>query len=330
MKYKIQAKQKTDLETFQVKMLTDGVYISVDDKDVTVNDFYKDYMVNRDDAQLLEDIEEVYTILNLSDGEFGKVFDNNQEKDEWTVFEYNFAGPETYDYLMECEQQRARSLAEIIQEVLEEKELKENYRCKVELGNNAKVILKRRYPGIERSSDDILRARGYESMHKFPIMECDDRIIDIHEKEIDTIFESLYKEPLFSSALTIRAECVDVAYKDFPVRYYVVPDVGELSEHLYGYDFKNGCDFGITKEGSLAIAIYGRGYEYKGADDNIKVLLHIDPVKMLGRYGEITKQRYDSLVRKDASTQLQSIKATVEKEIKKMYKEKQNEYEKRR
>ena len=167
-------------------------------------------------------------------------------------------------------------------------------------------------------------------MHKFPIMECDDHIIEVHEREIETIFESLYKEPLFSSALTIRVECVDVAYKDFPVRYYVVPDVGELSEHLYGYDFKNGCDFGITKEGSLAIAIYGRGYEYKGADDNIKVLLHIDPVKMLGSYGEITKKRYDSLVRKDASTQLHSIKDTVEKEIKKMYKEKQKEYEKRR
>lgn len=88
MKYKIQAKQKTDLETFQVKMLTDGVYISVDGKDVTVNDFYKDYMVNRDDAQLLENIEEVYTILNLSNGELDKVFENNQEKDEWTVFEY--------------------------------------------------------------------------------------------------------------------------------------------------------------------------------------------------------------------------------------------------
>lgn len=311
-------------------MLTDGVYISVGGKDVAVDDFYKDYIVTREDAQLLENIEEVYNILNLSNRELDEEFNDNQEKDEWTVYEYNFGGPETYDYVMECEQQRAKSLAEIMQEVLEEKKLKENYRCKVELGNSAKVTLKRRYPGIERSSDDILRARGYESMHKFPIMECDDHIIEVHEKEIETIFESLYKEPLFSSALTIRAECADVAYKDFPVRYYVVSDVGEFSEHLYGYDFKNGCDFGITKEGSLAIAIYGRGYEYKGADDNIKVLLHIDPVKMLGSYGEITKQRYDSLLRKDASIQLQSIKDTVEKGIKKMYREKRNDYEKRR
>lgn len=62
MEYKIRGKQKRALDTFTVKMLTEGVFISVDGKDITVDDFYKGYIVTREDAQLLENLEEVYML----------------------------------------------------------------------------------------------------------------------------------------------------------------------------------------------------------------------------------------------------------------------------
>lgn len=139
----------------------------------------------------------------------------------------------------------------------------------------------------------------------------------------------------FHSALIIREENMDVAHKTKPAKYYILDGINELDEHLFSYDFKNGCDIGISKEGTLAIAIYGSGYEYKGVVDFDKVLLHIDPViNSVGieEFGEITKDKYDSLsmLRKDASVQLYSIKDKVKKEVKKMYRKKQKDYEKRR
>lgn len=336
VKYQIQAKQKTELETFKVKMLTDGVYIYVDGKDVAVDDFYEDYIVTREDAQLLENIEEVYNILNLSNREFDEEFNNNQEKNEWTVYEYNFGGPETYDYVMECEQQRVKAMAEIIQEVLTERNLNYHYGCRIELGNYAKIVLIRADPNIRRSCDDILKAKDYESMHKMPIMycDCDDSTDLIHAKEVEAIFNYLYEEPLFHSALAIQQESIDVAHKNKSAKYFIMKGIDELDDHLYAYDFKNGCDFGISNEGSLAIAIFGSGYEYKGVEDYDKVLLHIAPVidtvEMAEGIEEITKDRYDLLLRKDVNVQLHAIKDTVEREVKKMYREKQMDYEKRR
>lgn len=336
MEYKIRGKQKRALDTFTVKMLTEGVFISVDGKDITVDDFYKGYIVTREDAQLLENLEEVYMLMNLKDENFNEVFDNNQEHNKWTVFEYNFGGPETYQHSMRCEHQRAKAMTEIIMEILNERNLGDHYTCQTELGNDAKITLIRTDPNIRRSCDDVLKAKDYESLHKKTIMycDCDDSNL-IHEKEVETIFDSLYEAPLFHSALIIREENMDVAHKTKPAKYYILDGINELDEHLFSYDFKNGCDIGISKEGTLAIAIYGSGYEYKGDVDFDKVLLHIDPViNSVGieEFGEITKDKYDSLsmLRKDASVQLYSIKDKVKKEVKKMYRKKQKDYEKRR
>lgn len=180
------------------------------------------------------------------------------------------------------------------------------------------------------SSDDILKTMDHESMHRTPIMECDDKVAAIHEKEVEIIFDRLYKASLFQSSLAVSEKYIDTAHKDKLMHYYLLNGMDELDDHMYYYDFKNGCDLGISKEGSLIIALYGSSYEYRKIFDYTKVLLCIDPVEESGTYGEITKQRYDSLVRRDARTQLHSIKPAVEKKLKQICKENHKEYEKRR
>lgn len=156
------------------------------------------------------------------------------------------------------------------------------------------------------SSSDLITERNMQLLHAVPILKCDENSEEFHMKEINNIYEKLSNMKVFENKLAVRVEHADIAHNVKSDSYYLVNGIEELEELIQGHDLKNGGDFGFDN-GTLILATYGQGYEYRGVSDLVKEIFYINPT--LARYesGTITKEFYEDLHKITVSAEMRKL-----------------------
>lgn len=159
---------------------------------------------------------------------------------------------------------------------------------------------------VEPSSDDLITERNMQLLHAAPILKCDENSEEFHMKEINNIYEKLSNMKVFENKLAVRVEHADIAHNVKSDSYYLVNGIEELEELIQCHDLKNGGDFGFDN-GTLILATYGQGYEYRGVSDLVKEIFYINPT--LARYesGTITKEFYEDLHKLTVSAEMRKL-----------------------
>lgn len=147
---------------------------------------------------------------------------------------------------------------------------------------------------VEPSSDDLITERKMQLLHIKPILECDENSEEHHMKEVERIYEKLAKMKVFENKLAVRVEHADIAHQERDNNYYLVDGIEGLEELIECHDLKNGGDFGFDN-GTLIMAIYGQGYDYRGVYDLVKEILYVNPTLTRCESGSITKEFYEDL-----------------------------------
>lgn len=129
--------------------------------------------------------------------------------------------------------------------------------------------------------DNLLDRAGYKMMNNHSTLDGD-KYEKEHDFENENILQLLMNIKEFDTGIIIKETYYDIGHRGYNKvpPCFVVKDKTMLDSFIERYDLKNGCDFGITPDGGLGIAIYGTGYDYDGMNDIKKVLLTIHPVML--------------------------------------------------
>lgn len=159
---------------------------------------------------------------------------------------------------------------------------------------------------LKASSFDLITDNDMKLLHSKPKLFCNEHDEELHEKEILMILEKLSTMKIFENKLAIRSCYADVAHLNKAESYYLVDGLEGMEELIECFDIKNGCDFGFD-EGTLVIAVYGQGYEYRGVDDLIKKILYVNPVITYCEARTITQEFYEDLHKITVSAEMKKL-----------------------
>ncbi len=112
------------------------------------------------------------------------------------------------------------------------------------------------------------------------ILDCDEKEMLIHEREIEEILNVIYQLEDYDCVIIFKH--MDEAHKNKEdvIKSCQLYDFLEMVEYV---DFKNGIDFAVEDNGVFVIIAYGQGYEINGIYHFIGTHIHVMP------YGEDKK-----------------------------------------
>lgn len=95
-----------------------------------------------------------------------------------------------------------------------------------------------------------------------PILNCDEKETEIHNKEIEMMFnQHLSSNPNLCKVTTTY---LDSHQKDTKPETSQIINICELNDFIQKYDIKNGLDvFVDTNNYDIILKLYGQGYYYK-------------------------------------------------------------------